>query len=165
MKRNFLDSNEGCDDYYKDGGMGACGEDFDETCECVELPGHLDIRFYKCNVCGQIIARIGDKGNPLTCCMRDMELLVPDTVEASAEHHIPVFKKHGHKVKICVGDVPHPMTSDHHIEWICMVTDRNIYWTDVSKCEEATACFRIESGECVAAVYAYCNLHRLWKCC
>lgn len=158
---------EECEAYYKDGGVGACGSDREDFYEkdVVDIPDCLDIRFYRCEVCGQIVAVIGTDGNPLMCCMRDMQLLEAGTVDASAERHVPVFKRHGHKVIVKVGEVLHPMTKEHHIEWICLVTDKGIQWKYLASCDEAIATFRIQNNEHVAAVYAYCNLHKLWKCC
>lgn len=158
--------DEACSEYYKEGGMKPCGSDYtNEQTECVAIPDDLDIRFFKCNVCGQIVAVIGPDGNPLTCCMRDMQLLEPGVTDGVKEKHVPVFCRKGHKVIVTVGEEEHPMTPEHHIEWICLVTCKGIQWKHVADCEHPTACFRIGRHENVAAVYAYCNLHGLWKCC
>lgn len=133
--------------------------------KCVDIPKEADVRFYRCSVCGQIVAVIGTEGNPLTCCMRDMQLLEPGVIDASVEKHVPVFERHGHKVIVHVGSEDHPMTPEHHIEWICLVTCQGVQWKSLEGKTEPCTKFRIAGGENVAAVYAYCNLHGLWKCC
>ena len=168
MKDKYKENMDAeCESYYKDGGTKACGKDREpeEYPTCVEVPEALDVRFFRCEVCGQVVAVLGTKGNPLTCCMREMQLLEPGTVEATAEKHIPVFEKMGHKVTVKVGEILHPMTKEHHIEWVCLVTNEGVQWKNVKDCAEPIATFRLRTGEHVAAIYAYCNLHKLWKCC
>ena len=166
MKMTKQEMDDGCETYYKDGGMSACGSDYTNGEDgTIPIPEGNDIRFYRCSVCGQIVAVIGTDGNPLTCCMREMQLLEPGTVDATVERHVPVFTRRGRKIIVDVGSEPHPMTPEHHIEWICLVTCQGIQWKNLEDKDEATACFRISSNEKVAAVYAYCNLHGLWRCC
>jgi len=150
MKRNFIN-----DDEYED-------DDAYRQRWC-DIPNYLDIKFYRCEVCGQIMATVGDKVNPLSCCGQKMTILEPATVDASVERHVPVYSKSGHKVKVRVGEVEHPMTVEHYIEWICMVTCCGIQWIPLSYNGTPEATFRIKSNETVLAVYAYCSLHGLWR--
>ncbi|MEF9840732.1 MAG: desulfoferrodoxin, partial [Lachnospiraceae bacterium] len=46
-------------------------------------------KFYVCEVCGNLIGLIHDSGVPMDCCGQAMTELVPNTVEASTEKHIP----------------------------------------------------------------------------
>ena len=61
------------------------------------------------------------------CCGKKMTLIEPGTVEASKEKHIPVATVEGDTVKVNVGSVDHPMTEEHHIEWVCLLTDKGVY--------------------------------------
>lgn len=149
--------------------------------------------FYRCENCGNIVESIKVGGGKLTCCGKEMTKLVANSKEATKEKHVPVAIKDGDKVKVTVGSIEHPMTNDHFIEWIALVTDEN---TDIVKLEpgiQPTAEFTYYNGEdqiiftgkedeevlnCEgqpcnfvyskpiakkAIIYAYCNLHGLWK--
>ncbi|MBO5304447.1 MAG: desulfoferrodoxin, partial [Clostridia bacterium] len=65
-------------------------------------------RFLKCNHCGNIVAMVEDKGVPVMCCGQKMAEIIPGTVEASREKHIPVYKVEGNKVFVTIGSVEHP---------------------------------------------------------
>lgn len=123
----------------------------------------MNIKFYRCEICGQIIAIVKDEGTPIICCGREMEEIVPNTIDASAEKHLPVVKIENGTVTVTVGSMPHPMNGEHYIEWIALQT-KNV---NQRKClrpgTEPKACFRICDGDEVIAAYAYCNLHSLWK--
>ena len=62
-------------------------------------------KFYICEHCGNIVGKIHDAGVPLMCCGQKMKQLVPGTVEASTETHIPVAAVEGNTVKVTVGAV------------------------------------------------------------
>lgn len=152
MKRNYLSTEEN-PDYPYDSYKAKTG-----------LPANVDIKFYRCEVCGQIMVAIGEIANPLTCCGKDMKLLVPNMVEASAEHHIPVYTRIGHKVIVEVGELEHPMSEAHHIEWVCLVTNLGVQWHPLEFDDMPTTTFRIKGSEAILAIYAHCNLHGLWCC-
>ena len=124
--------------------------------------GLLMKKYYKCDVCGNIVLVIQDSGNTPICCMRDMHELVPGEVDASVEKHVPDVKISDNQVKVCVGTDPHPMTEAHKIEWIALETDKGYYHKTVFNKDVAKACFLLKSGETPQNVYAYCNLHGLW---
>ncbi len=119
-------------------------------------------RFFKCAHCGNIIGIIHDAGVPMMCCGQKMEQLEPNTVEASQEKHLPVVTVEKDFVKVAVGSVLHPMTEEHNIAWVYLQTDRG----GQRKCLEPDAAPEVTfalSDEKPIAVYAYCNLHGLWK--
>ncbi|MGN0452400.1 MAG: desulfoferrodoxin family protein [Ruminococcus sp.] len=121
------------------------------------------MKFYICAHCGNIITKVKDKKVPVMCCGEKMQELVPGTVEAAVEKHIPVVTAQGNTVKVCVGSVEHPMTEEHLIEWVAVETLQGVqikYLTPASKPELT---FELAEGESVEGVYAYCNLHGLWK--
>lgn len=119
-------------------------------------------RFYICEHCGNIVGMINDAGVPLMCCGQKMQQLVPGTVEASLEKHIPVVAVEGNTVKVAVGSVAHPMTEEHSITWVYLQTDRGGQRKSLNPGEEPAVTFALSDEKPIAA-YAYCNLHGLWK--
>ncbi|MBQ4558626.1 MAG: desulfoferrodoxin [Clostridia bacterium] len=120
-------------------------------------------RFFKCKHCGQIIAKVYDTNVPVICCGDVMEELVAGVVEASKEKHIPTYKLDGNKVIVNVGSVEHPMTKEHYIEWISLQTKEGNQRKVLSPEAKPEVVFYIAKGDTIEAVYAYCNLHGLWR--
>ena len=123
----------------------------------------MELKFYKCKYCGQIVAIVKGTGAPIVCCGEPMEEIVAGTVEASREKHIPVYEVKDGKVFVTVGSVEHPMADVHYIEWIALQTRFGNQRKALKPGDEPKACFAILEGDEVEAVYAYCNLHGLWK--
>ena len=120
-------------------------------------------KFYRCEVCGQIIAMVKETGVPVVCCGEPMSEIVAGTTEASLEKHIPVYKVEGGIVKVEVGSVEHPMLPEHYIEWVSLQTKKGNQRKILKAGNKPYVEFLIENGDEVEAVYAYCNLHSLWK--
>ena len=123
----------------------------------------MEQRFFVCETCGNIIAMVKPSGVPVMCCGKKMKEIVPNTPDASAEKHVPVWVQEGNLVTVKVGSAPHPMGAAHHIEWVSLQTvagnQRKALIVDGAP--EVT--FALTDGDTVEAVYAYCNLHGLWK--
>ena len=98
----------------------------------------------------------------MVCCGQKMTELVPGTVEASHEKHIPVVNVDGDKVKVTVGSVLHPMGEDHSILWVSLETDKGVHRKNLAVGASPEVVFTL-ADEKPLAVYAYCNLHGLWK--
>ena len=81
-------------------------------------------KFYRCPVCGKIIAIVEERNVPTICCGKPMEELTANTVEASFEKHIPTFEVKDGIVKVVVGSVEHPMLDNHYIGWISLQTNK-----------------------------------------
>ncbi|MBE6963720.1 MAG: desulfoferrodoxin [Ruminococcaceae bacterium] len=122
-----------------------------------------ELQFFVCEHCGNIIEKIHDAGVPVMCCGQKMTRLIPGTVEASAEKHIPAVTVEGDLVKVQVGSVLHPMLEEHHIAWIWLETTSGVQRRALVPGAEPTAEFALADGEKPVAVYEYCNLHGLWK--
>ena len=122
-------------------------------------------KFYLCKTCGNIIGLIRDGGGPLTCCGAAMEELVPNTVDAAQEKHVPVltFDRQGGEVTVQVGSVAHPMTEAHLIEWIYLATKLGGQRKTLKAVDAPEAEFVLTPDDAPVAAYAYCNLHGLWK--
>lgn len=123
----------------------------------------MEQKFYVCEHCGNIIAMVKDTGVPVMCCGEKMKELIPGTTDAAVEKHVPVYEVKDGKVSVCVGEVAHPMIPEHFIEWISLQTNKGNQRKVLKPGEEPKACFAICEDETVEAVYAYCNLHGLWK--
>ena len=120
-------------------------------------------RFFRCKHCGQIIAIVKETAVPVVCCGERMEEIIPSTTDASVEIHVPVYEVKDNHVVVTVGSVEHPMEPAHYIEWISLQTKQGNQRKVLSPNSKPTACFSICEGDEVEAVYAYCNLHNLWK--
>lgn len=120
-------------------------------------------KFYICQHCGNIIAMIRDKGVPVYCCGEKMHPITPGTTEASTEKHIPVYEVEGDTVHVTVGAQEHPMTPEHHIQWICLETEHGIQYAHLDPDDEPRAKFALCDGDEVRAVYAFCDQHSLWR--
>lgn len=123
----------------------------------------MEMKFYRCAHCGQIVAIVKKTGVPVICCGEPMKELIPGTTDAAAEKHVPSFEFKGDVVEVTVGSVEHPMLEEHYIEWIAVQTKQGNQRKSLEPGEPPKACFRICDGDEVEAVYAYCNLHSLWK--
>ena len=119
-------------------------------------------KFFICKHCGNLTGLIEDKGIPMVCCGEKMDELVPNTVEASTEKHLPAVTVSGDSMVVRVGSAPHPMEDRHHIAFVYVETGRGGQRKCLKIGEEPKVVFRFSDDE-PAAVYAYCNLHGLWK--
>ena len=122
----------------------------------------METKFYICEHCGNIIGMVHSAGVPVVCCGQKMTPLVPGVVEASREKHIPDVRVEGDVVKVAVGSVLHPMTEEHNIAWVYLETDVGGQRKSLAPGSEPVVEFKL-AGEKPKAVYAYCNLHGLWK--
>ena len=82
----------------------------------------MEMKFYICKHCGNIVAKVKDSGVPIVCCGEPMSELVPGVSDGAAEKHVPVYKIEGGKVTVSIGAAAHPMVDDHFIEWVAIQT-------------------------------------------
>lgn len=116
---------------------------------------------YKCEICGNMVEVIHKAGGSLVCCNKPMTLLVENTVDAAVEKHVPAIEKIQGGVIVRVGEVEHPMTEEHHIEWIGVHTANKLYRKWLKPGEKPEAIFKTD--EEVLFAREYCNIHGLWK--
>lgn len=119
-------------------------------------------RFYTCKHCGNVIGLIHDAGVPVMCCGEKMQAVEPNTVDASKEKHLPVVSVNGNVVSVSVGSVAHPMLEEHFIEWVYLQTEKGGQRKILKAGDSTTVDFSLVDDTPIA-VYAYCNLHGLWK--
>ena len=123
-----------------------------------------ETKFYICEHCGNIVGKIHDAGVPLVCCGQKMKELVPGTVEASTEKHIPVASVEGGIVNVTVGAVEHPMTEEHFIQWVYLKTTSGGQRKTLTPGSAPAVSFALTGDDKPLAVYAYCIFHCLWMC-
>ena len=119
-------------------------------------------KFYVCERCGNTVGMIHSSGVSMMCCGQKMTKLEAGVVEASREKHIPVAEVDGNVVKVTVGSVEHPMAEEHSILWVYLQTDKGGQRKNLAVGEAPSVEFAL-CNEKPVAVYAYCNLHGLWK--
>ena len=119
-------------------------------------------KFLKCEKCGNIVAVVKESKVPVMCCGQKMEQMIPGTVEASREKHIPEYQVKDNKVIVNIGSIAHPMVEEHFIEWVSIQTKYGNQRKQLLPNQEPKVCFSLCEGDEVEAVYAYCNLHGLW---
>ena len=123
----------------------------------------MEQKFYVCEHCGNIVEVVKDAGVPIVCCGQKMTELVAGTTDAAVEKHVPVYEVADGKVSVKVGEVEHPMVEAHYIEWVSLQTNKGTQMKKLSPEQKPEVVFAICEDETVEAVYAYCNLHGLWK--
>ena len=114
----------------------------------------------KCKSCGAIVKVIKDcncKGCNIKCCGESMEKLIPNSVDAAVEKHVPTYEIVDDKILVKVN---HVMEKEHYIEWICLVHDNRECMVKLNPEQSAEVKFHYKPG---STIYAYCNKHGLWK--
>lgn len=114
----------------------------------------------ECKRCGAIVKVIKDctcDNCGIKCCGEEMKVVVPNTVDAAVEKHIPTYERVEDEIFVRVN---HVMEKEHYIKWVTMITDST---------EQTVALFPEQNAECRfkyvpgAKLYAYCNKHGLWS--
>ena len=121
------------------------------------------MKFYICEVCGNIITHVNASGVPVVCYGKPMKELVPGTTDAAVEKHVPAYSVEGNLVRVKVGSVEHPMLDVHFIQWIAVESKQGVQIKYLQPGQAPEAVFALSEGDELVAVYEYCNLHGLWK--
>lgn len=116
---------------------------------------------YKCQKGGMLIEVLFDGPGELECGGQKLTRLTENTVDAAKEKHVPVIEKVAGGFKVKVGEVAHPMVSDHWIVFIEVMADGKVYRQHLNPGEAPEATFPIDAVRVTAR--EYCNLHGLWK--
>lgn len=74
----------------------------------------------------------------MMCCSQKMKGIIPVTVK-------------------------HPVLSKHYLEWVPLRTKQENQQKMLQFGDKTEVCFATCKGNEVEAVYAYCNLHSIWK--
>lgn len=123
----------------------------------------MELKFFGCTHCGNIVLMVKDAGVPIVCCGEKMRELIPGTTEGAAEKHIPVYQVEGNRVSVRVGSTDHPMQEEHSIEWAALQTKQGAQFKTMLPGRRPEVSFALCDADEVEAVFASCNLHGLWK--
>jgi len=121
-------------------------------------------KFCMCSHCGNLASLVINSGPSLSCCGEKMAELVPNTVDASREKHVPSVTMEAGSIIVRVGDVAHPMEEKHYIQFVYVETKSGGQKKSLSAVSDPVVSFSFAAGDEPVAVYAYCNLHGLWVC-
>ncbi len=119
-------------------------------------------KFYLCKHCKNLIGMLDNMGVPVICCGEPMSELIPNTVDAAGEKHLPVVKVEGDCVNVDVGSICHPAEENHYIDFIYIETANGGQRKKIGPGKAPTATFKLVD-DTLKSVYSYCNLHGLWK--
>ena len=123
----------------------------------------MEQKFYICKHCGNIIAKVKDAGVPVVCCGEPMSEIVPGTTDAAVEKHVPIWTVENGivHVKVRLRGASHAAGALHRV--VSLHTKQGNQRKELHPGEKPEVCFALCEGDEVEAVYAYCNLHSLWK--
>ena len=122
----------------------------------------MNLKFFRCKICGKIITILKDSGTPTICCGEPMSEIIAGTTDAAVEKHVPVVTINGSTASVAVGSVTHPMEEKHYIEWIVLETEKGYQLKNLKPGDAPKADFILADGDKFVKAFAYCNLHSLW---
>ena len=107
----------------------------------------------------------GDEELKLTANGQELKAIQPNTVDAAQEKHVPVatYDAAKNEVHVQVGSVAHPMTEEHLITCVILVTKKGTQRVSLTPTDAPEATFRLADGDTPVKVLEYCNLHGLWQ--
>ena len=114
----------------------------------------------KCNSCGAMVDVLEDctcNDCGIKCCGEEMKELIPNSVDAAVEKHVPTYEVVEDEILVKVN---HVMEKEHYIEWIAIVKENKKTMVTLYPEQDAEVRFQYMPG---ATIYAYCNKHGLWK--
>lgn len=119
-----------------------------------------EVKFYYCEVCGNLSYLLNEGPGQMVCCNQPMTLLKAGTTDAALEKHVPAITREDGKIQVIVGAVVHPMVEEHYITWIAAVQGDSVKFAHLHPGQEPKATFCAADGP--VQVYEFCNLHGLW---
>ena len=122
----------------------------------------MDVKFFKCMHCGNVVVKVFDQGVPVSCCGENMVELHANDTDGAREKHVPQVSVEGNAVTVKVGEVAHPMTEPHFITMIVLVTKKGYQIVPLAPADAPEVTFAVAEGDEPVRAYEYCNLHGLW---
>ena len=122
------------------------------------------LELYKCLKCGNLVEVVLAGDGELLCCNEPMELLQANTTDASDEKHVPVFEHHDDELYVRIGAEPHPMTDEHYIPFIEVISDDEVYIKRKYLKPDEEPLLKLkgyDKGKLTSK--SYCNIHGLWE--
>lgn len=119
------------------------------------------LEVYKCEKCGNIVEVYHAGGGTLVCCGETMKLMEEKSADSSTEKHVPVIEKIDGGYKVTVGSTLHPMTPEHYIQWVELITEYGVLTAFLNPGDDPIAYFHTDAKDVQAR--EYCNIHGHWK--
>lgn len=121
-------------------------------------------KFYKCEICGNLVSVIESGQGELVCCGQPMVLQQEKTeTQEGKEKHVPVIEYQEGKVIVKVGSIPHPMEESHYIELIQLISsDGTIIGKRLKPNDEPKAEFCNAENKSDFKARILCNIHGVW---
>ncbi len=123
----------------------------------------MEVKFFICKHCGNVIAYVENSGVKVVCCGEEMQELKPNTSDGAGEKHVPVVSQVGNAVTVAVGSVEHPSLEAHYIKWIALQTKKGVQFSRLAPGDKPIATFYIAADDAPVVAFEFCNLHGLWK--
>ena len=121
------------------------------------------LEIYKCDECGLVVEVTTGCNCSTVCCGKEMKLMSPQTAEFKFEKHVPYPEARDNGMHVSVGkEMPHPMTEEHHIEWIEVINGPYVNRKYLKPGEKPEADFYVPLQKGMV-VREYCNIHGLWE--
>ncbi len=121
------------------------------------------MKYFICEICGNLIELIEEGGGELVCCGQPMKELKAKVNDEGNEKHLPVISTEDSKIHVKVGSVEHPMTEEHHIEWISIYYNNKTQRIKLDHNSKPEAIFTVLEKFETMDIYSYCNIHGLGK--
>ena len=119
-------------------------------------------KFLFCEICGNLMGFINSSGVTPECCGEPMIKLIPNSTDASGEKHVPAVTVTGNTINVQIGSAPNPMEDAHFIDFVFVETSQGGQRKRLIVGDPPTATFSF-TDDLPRAVFAYCNLHGLWR--
>lgn len=119
---------------------------------------------FKCAKCGNVYEKTyAPCGCTPVCCGEPAVPLTANTANPDENKHVPFIVPQGDSVLVKVGkNEAHPMTEEHYIVWIGIVTADGIEMRKYLKPGDKPEAVFPVGAEGITA-YELCNKHNLWK--
>lgn len=121
------------------------------------------MKFYRCEVCGNIVEKVVDHNVPVMCCGKPMTLLEANVTDGATEKHVPEVSVENGVLHAVIGSVEHPSLPEHFINFIVVKAGDQVYRKDLKAGDKPEASFNLNGYTGMVEVYEFCNLHGLWK--
>ena len=128
-----------------------------------KLNGGITMKFYICPETQTVVEVVAGQPAPLTIDGKPMEELVPNSTDAAVEKNMPVLSVENGVLKVSVGEVEHPTIEKHWIPFVAVKAGDLVLRRSINATEKPVAEFPLGSYKGEVEVYAWCNLHGIWK--
>ena len=118
------------------------------------------LEIYKCDICGNVVEVTHEGIGALVCCNQNMKLLQENRADNNNAHfaHTEIISDIQKRVYF-----NHPMTPEHHIEYIEVISNDNKYIKRkfLNENDKAEISFKCDCKEGFW-IRLYCNLDGVW---